>query len=433
MKSRKQAPIIIDDGKNEARIYTIKSRSGESYQLCYYLAGKRQRRTFSDLGEAKREARHALGRMAGAQLEVETLSGGELEAFVVARRTVEPTGIPLPVASQIFARAHEILAGRSIIEAADYYMKHYDPKRPRKPLPDLVDDFIESRRRYGGSERYLANCRVLLNRFLKSFGKLALDDLEAVKLDDWLTQMPLANYTRKNFRIILVCFGNFLKKREFLPSDRPTVFERTQEFRTDYRPPAIYTPDEMRKLFTHARDFVVPYLAIAAFAGLRNSEICRLDWNNIHLERGFIECPAFKTKTRQRRLVPISENLKAWLLPYRVPSGPVILHKFVANVLLNLGTAAGIEWRKNALRHSYISYRLALVPDTARIALECGNSPDIIFKHYRELVVPVDAEEWFAITPANAKPQAPSNYRNKRGGIPRNVKSAPLIAQQEAA
>jgi hypothetical protein len=58
-----------------------------------------------------------------------------------------------------------------------------------------------------------------------------------------------------------------------------------------------------------------------------------------------------------------------------------------------------MEWPRNALRHSYISYRLAIVKDAAKVALEAGNSPDIIFKHYRELVTEQDAKAWFAINP----------------------------------
>ena len=40
-------------------------------------------------------------------------------------------------------------------------------------------------------------------------------------------------------------------------------------------------------------------------------------------------------------------------------------------------------WKHNALRHSFISYRLAAVPNTAQVALEAGNSPQMIFGHYR--------------------------------------------------
>ena len=53
----------------------------------------------------------------------------------------------------------------------------------------------------------------------------------------------------------------------------------------------------------------------------------------------------------------------------------------------------------NGFRHSYITYRVAQINDTARVALECGNSPDVIFAHYRELVGPEEAAAWWATMP----------------------------------
>ena len=44
---------------------------------------------------------------------------------------------------------------------------------------------------------------------------------------------------------------------------------------------------------------------------------------------------------------------------------------------------------------------MADIQNVAQVALEAGNSPQMIFRHYRELVRAVDAEKWFAITPAS--------------------------------
>ena len=63
----------------------------------------------------------------------------------------------------------------------------------------------------------------------------------------------------------------------------------------------------------------------------------------------------------------------------------------------------GFEWRHNALRHSFCSYRLAEVKSAAQVSLEAGNSPQMVFRHYRELVTEQEAKAWFAITPATAK------------------------------
>jgi len=64
-----------------------------------------------------------------------------------------------------------------------------------------------------------------------------------------------------------------------------------------------------------------------------------------------------------------------------------------------IAKAAGFSRRRNALRHSYISYRIAQSSDVCQDALEAGNSPQVIFQHYREVVTPEAAAEWFAIVP----------------------------------
>ena len=62
-----------------------------------------------------------------------------------------------------------------------------------------------------------------------------------------------------------------------------------------------------------------------------------------------------------------------------------------------------VEWRHNALWHSFCSYRLADVRRAAQVAPQAGNNPQMIFQQYRELVTEKRARAWFAITPATAK------------------------------
>jgi hypothetical protein len=47
-------------------------------------------------------------------------------------------------------------------------------------------------------------------------------------------------------------------------------------------------------------------------------------------------------------------------------------------------------------------YHLARFGDGARLALEMGNSPATIFRHYRQLVKPKQAERYWKIGPAIA-------------------------------
>ena len=44
-----------------------------------------------------------------------------------------------------------------------------------------------------------------------------------------------------------------------------------------------------------------------------------------------------------------------------------------------------------------ISYRITEIRNANEVALEAGNSPVIIFRHYRELTTEEQADAWFAI------------------------------------
>ncbi len=117
-----------------------------------------------------------------------------------------------------------------------------------------------------------------------------------------------------------------------------------------------------------------------------------------------IEVKAEKTKTASRRLVPIFPNLKAWLKPLAKKAGAIwpalasVLHERQREAAKGAALEA---WKPNGLRHSFISYRLAQVQSAPQVALEAGNSPTMIFQHYRELVKPDAAKDWFAIKPKN--------------------------------
>ena len=147
---------------------------------------------------------------------------------------------------------------------------------------------------------------------------------------------------------------------------------------------------------------IIPALAIGLFAGLRQAEIERLDWNEVDLGRSFIEVTAEKAKTKKRRLVKIEPNLAAWLTPFVRKAGSVMPPNY-RHKLEPTWKKAGLEaWPDNGLRHSYASYHLAHFKDASRLALELGHgTTQMLFAHYRELVRPEDAERYW-----NIKPQA---------------------------
>ncbi|MBU6399248.1 MAG: site-specific integrase [Verrucomicrobia bacterium] len=223
--------------------------------------------------------------------------------------------------------------------------------------------------------------------------------------------------SKNNARQTLGAFLKFARERGWLPRDHEGI-ALVPKFKAQTGAIEIFAPWELVQYLNHVREELVPFVAIGAFAGLRHAEIGRLDWREVRLADRFIEVTAEKAKTASRRLVPITDNLVKWLTPHAQKAGRVVpfenVNKQIAwlvrdtnRALKAEGKAAGrdpekapkLEWKKNALRHSFISYRLAEVQSAAQVALEAGNSPRMIFQHYRELVRPKEAKSWFSITP----------------------------------
>ena len=85
----------------------------------------------------------------------------------------------------------------------------------------------------------------------------------------------------------------------------------------------IFTPAELRKILAVSTADTLPYLVVlGAFAGIRTAEILRLNFEDIDLAGGLIELKAKRTKTRARRLIPISDNLRLWLQDIGGTTGP---------------------------------------------------------------------------------------------------------------
>ena len=283
----------------------------------------------------------------------------------------------------------------------------------------IADEFLKAKRQDGLSSCYLSQLAVNVMRFARAFPDEILH-IKCGDLDRWLRKLKGSPVTRNSVhRCIKVSFS-FAKARSYLPPSEATAAEIVPMAKTGDTETGIFKPEEMAKLLEAASKDVVGFLAIGAFAGLQAAEIRRLDWSAVDLSRRIITLRAKQAKTASRRIVPISDNLAAWLQPLE-RNGPVVLNSKIPVDATTLAKSLGLPWPHNGLRHSYISYRIALVNDAGKVAMKAGNSAGIIFTHYRELVTESDAVAWFAIAPPqdwspSHPPQSCRRRRRKTAG-----------------
>ena len=289
--------------------------------------------------------------------------------------------------------------GKTITEAARFFIAHLERTEASCLIEVLVEPFLSEKGANELSKRHLEDLRSRTSRFAREFGGRIINGIEADEITNWLRNLEGGPHNRQNARRVLHNFFSYAVRRKMI--EKNPVSE-TPSIRIPDHEIAVYSPEEMRLLLENADGAIVPYLALGAFTGLRSAELLRLDWSAVDFNTGNIWVNGAIAKTRSKRLVPMSSNLRSWL-EGRFRPNELILTKEkqwkLRDMLRAACEKAGFKWKNNALRHSYATYRMAVTGDAARTSLEMGNSPNIVFKHYRQLVTKEKAEAFWNISP----------------------------------
>jgi integrase len=261
-------------------------------------------------------------------------------------------------------------------------------------LTELLNEFLRAKARAGKSDRYLRQLRVSLKNFVGGLGNTWIDQVEASAIEKWMQAQEWSSKTCRGYLGDVKTLFNFGVRRGYLHRNPALGVELPD-------PDAggkieIHTPDQVRAVLDTARRMdldVCRHLAVRYFAGIRSAEVYRLREPDLKLDHNLIEVPAVKAKTRARRLVTIQPNLRAWL-----DLGGE-LRAMSDHTVRNVIRLSKVPWPHNVARHSYISYHLAKFESASKTALEAGTSEQMIFKHYRALVLPAAAAEYWGLVP----------------------------------
>ena len=396
-------PITIKRGSCAVKIYRDRKPTGTYYRVVYHIGGKRHRLHFNDFEKATSEAEAKAAQLSRGDVDAMQLSGKDRLVYGRALDAVKEFDLPLDAVAIEYNDARKLLDGVPLVDAARFYARHHGRGIKRKAVTDAVDAMIAAKTAKGVSDVYLADLRYRLGVFAEAFHC----DISALLPDDvtrFFDGLSLSPRSHNNFLRTLRTFFGFAQRHGWL-SKEADLLGRVEKRSEKRAPVEIFTPKELMALFGSASAEVAPCLALAAFAGLRSAEILRLDWRDIERHAGFIEVAAHKAKTATRRIVPLLSNLSRWLAIAPRNGARVWPHskdRFF-KAMRYAADNAKIKWKQNALRHSFISYRLGEIQDVNRLALEAGNSPQMIFRHYRELATPEQARTWFSISPAEAQ------------------------------
>lgn len=410
-------PRKVQPGRAVITVYRRKTPTGNlAFMVANYADGKRRFDSYAAEADALDAADRLAKQIDKRDYVAANMTRAQAIEYSDSVTALAPFNVTVRAAASVIAESLKIVGDLSNVHAAIKFYAARNKQTVKKPVADVVAELLKVKRARGASERYIDDLESRLERFADDCRK----DACAVTTSDvqtWLDGLKLSSQSYSNFRRVLHLLFQFAVARGYAADNPVTGAEKIKIRNGEI---GIFRPDEIARLLDAADKDFRPCLALGAFAGLRTAEIERLAWEDIDLAGRMIKIGASKSKTASRRIVPIHDNLAAWLSTYAEKRGRIWTGDSItftnrerqtaaatavkANPEKNIEEQKPVKWQRNGLRHSYASYRFAQIGDAGRVAGELGNSAAVVHRHYRELVKPSEAEKWFAV-----KPEAPAN------------------------
>lgn len=391
-------PLSIKRGSVTVKVYRLVRADGRLvYTVAAHVGGKRETRQFTDLAEAKAEATLKAEQLASGRVEAAAMSLAERDEYLAARKAA--AGVPLLTIVQEWQRARA-LAGPDIIKACEAWSVKHGKQAPSKTtVSDAITAFLAAKRAANVDTK--SGYARTLPKFKEKFGEQPISAVSELAISAWLGTFSHP-VTRNTHRKRVVALFRWSRKRGLLPLDTLTAAERTDAAREPRGEIGLVTPAQLRGAFGLIQEkakHYVPALAVAAFCGLRRSEIHGQLWQDIDLERKILRVSDAKPNTPARRLVPIPDAAVEWLNSHYQKEGPICTNLAIDRIR-DICRTANLDLADNGFRHSWISARVVVTGNIPETALEAGHSVQTLHAHYRELMRKDEAADWFAVRPS---------------------------------
>ena len=341
-------------------------------------------------GRRRREyhASEAAARHRAAEIKERTRVAGEWWESTSAARRAEFAA----VAEEIHA------AGLTLGEVWRGYQSGIRaPARVVCPtLSRAIADCVAAKLAAGRSRPYCEALHGELLRFARGVEVRPVREVTLAHVEAHVARAGKSPATRSGALGKVSAFLEWCRRRGWVPEN---VAERVERVSVPAKVPRILSPAEAATLLAAVPARSRPWVILGLFCGLRPAEADAIRWDDIR--PGFVEVTAAASKVRRRRLVPICPTAAAWLAAARALGGelpcPVVTRR--RDTRATRGEMGWDAWPADILRHSAASYLLARDKDAPKVADALGHSAGVLFRHYREVVTPEAAAEFWALRP----------------------------------
>lgn len=384
------------------KIYPI-TKPKPMWQVRYHHQGEPVRKHFSALDAAekyKKEIERTISQVGTAGIFMDAAARAD---YTGARQLLDQAGHP---------------GTRMLDLAREHIERHKRQAAQDTPIAPLFEEFIRVKRDdENKSARWVETLEIRGKAWIEDQAVAQIRDITRDKLLPLRSRPGVSARTRLSDMAAVSTFLAWLVQEKWIPANpldeipRPTA---------DATAPRVLTATQVKALLDAAREKedgrLLRYFALAVYAGLRPGEIERLTPDRIQLHGKNPVVRIIGGKRRQRvRVVPVLPPLRAWLkiAPEHWPISNIESKdrrlfdeiRAAADLVKWEGNLTGqrktiwTHWQDDICRHTFISLRMAMTHDEGLVALEAGNSPDVIHAHYLSMIDQREKNALLALRP----------------------------------
>jgi site-specific recombinase XerD len=265
--------------------------------------------------------------------------------------------------------------------------------RARRPFAETAERFVHeylptlkpsTQRRY----------RVSLKQMAPSFDRLFLDEVNKARLSDYVTARKKAGASNATIRrdlATLSCLFTCAITWDFAEQNPLRHFNKRHL--REAAPRTAYPSDaEIDALCAAASLPAARVIRFLSETGMRQEEVCGLEWSQVDLRRR--EVRLVRTKTSSPRVVPLTDGALGTILgtPRHITSPYVFWHgdgdryTQFPNVFRSVAKRAGVHFRCHDLRHRFASVFLQRTGDLAVLKAILGHKTITMTMRYAHLL-----------------------------------------------
>lgn len=345
----------------------------EFFEVCWFVKGERQRKYFKSHSGAVAKWRAVRKAKGNGLAEFEALPDDDKVRLF-----------------QAWQRAAE--GNYDLLTACMEYEKETEPEKPIQ-FAEAQKLFMAAKTAKGLRPESLKSYRSTYNQFGAKFDNDNLDGITAEQVANWLDGQHYSGVRFNRALADLTTLRNWAESKGYSVG-RHDPFAGNERRLLDQADVSILTVEQAADYLAEAVEVPEcgPVTVLVMLCGLRVSEALQTRPQDIDLDDGIVTVRGQASKLRARRICTLQPSAIHWLRLALEKGGLLPLSQSVYDKARRASLKA---IPANSLRHSFCSYHLAHFKNIGQTAEEAGNSPEMIAKHYKELVRPKAAAKFW--------------------------------------